>query len=168
MVREHAELVFTLNHLLKVSADAERSFRLAVSMTDDRELKGLFSHDAEQIAEFCGELRAEVLKLGGMPDETGTQAGAMRRARAAAAANAAGRSLAPVVAACAKEHDETVRSFDEVLRRPGLTEELRQLVQQQGMKTREANRRVKQLFARRHDDVARPVIAGVEMYYVGA
>ncbi len=68
-----------LNELIETSMDGEKGFMKAAEDAHDAELKSLFTECAQRCREGAAELQAQVLRLGGSPEKSGTAAGALHR-----------------------------------------------------------------------------------------
>ena len=68
-----------LRHLTEILKDGQAGYQMASSDVIDLKLKTLFQGYGEQRAKFLTELREEVARLGGDPDEGGSVKGALHR-----------------------------------------------------------------------------------------
>ena len=68
-----------LNDLIETCRDGQEGFRLAAEGAKDSELKVLFQQFSQQRANFSNELAAEVRRLGGNPENSGSLSGAVHR-----------------------------------------------------------------------------------------
>lgn len=73
------EVISTLNDLIETCRDGQEGFRSAAEGVGDEELKALFLEYSRQRGSFCGELQAEVRRVGGEPETEGSVAAAIHR-----------------------------------------------------------------------------------------
>src|SRR5688572_9812141 len=73
------DLVSTLNTLIETCQDGEQGFRAAAENVRDTNVKSVFSEIAHQRHQFAEELKGEVQRLGGQPEQGGSVAGAAHR-----------------------------------------------------------------------------------------
>ena len=69
----------TLNDLIETLKDGKDGFETAASDVKDPTVKSTFLEFSRQRARFAGELQAEVQRLGGAPEQTGSAAAAAHR-----------------------------------------------------------------------------------------
>lgn len=74
-----ANVISTLNDLIETSKDGEKGFKKAAENTTNPELKTLFLSRAQDCANAAAELQAQVTRLGGKPEESGSVSGALHR-----------------------------------------------------------------------------------------
>lgn len=72
-------VIRTLNSLIETCRDGEQGFRQAAENLKDPGVKDLFDEIAQERARFAEELKQQVRRLGGSPDEGGSVAGAAHR-----------------------------------------------------------------------------------------
>lgn len=72
-------VLWDLQHLTELLKDGQEGYKLSSENVKNLALKNLFSQYAEQRARFLNDLRAEVARLGGDPDEGGTALGKAHR-----------------------------------------------------------------------------------------
>jgi uncharacterized protein (TIGR02284 family) len=63
------DIVGTLNALVMANKDGVDGYRLAARRVTEQELRGLFAQRAERHVAFMDELRVEVRRLGGRPED---------------------------------------------------------------------------------------------------
>lgn len=73
------EAVSTLNDLIETLKDGKTGFETAATDIKDPSVQTVFRELAQQRAQFAGELQAEVRRIGGDPEKSGSAAGAMHR-----------------------------------------------------------------------------------------
>jgi len=79
MTLKNAEVVSVLNDLIQTCEDGIHGFRTAADAVKNPAAKALFASRLPKIELGQRELKAEVRRLGGDPDKSGTVAGAMHR-----------------------------------------------------------------------------------------
>jgi uncharacterized protein (TIGR02284 family) len=85
MTNQHEQVVATLNRLVEVCQDGDRGYKNAAEHIEHDEIKTVLYRLSQQRALFGAELKDEVRKLGGNPDESegedkGTLLGNIHRA----------------------------------------------------------------------------------------
>lgn len=76
---EIENLVFTLNQLVVICKDGQRSFHNAGKGIKNAKLRQLFLIYETQREQFSAELNSEILSRGGEPDKGGTLLGSLHR-----------------------------------------------------------------------------------------
>lgn len=74
-----SEAVSTLNNLIETLKDGKNGFEAAASDVKDPAVKSTFQELAAERGRLAGELQAEVRRLGGDPETTGSTAAAAHR-----------------------------------------------------------------------------------------
>jgi uncharacterized protein (TIGR02284 family) len=69
----------TLNDLIETLKDGQKGFETAASDVKDARVKSVFQEFAQQRSRFAGELQAEVSRMGGEVEKTGSATAAMHR-----------------------------------------------------------------------------------------
>jgi uncharacterized protein (TIGR02284 family) len=70
MTNQHEQVVATLNRLVEVCQDGDRGYKNAAEHIEHNEIKTVLYRLSQQRALFGAELKDEVRKLGGNPDES--------------------------------------------------------------------------------------------------
>jgi uncharacterized protein (TIGR02284 family) len=138
-------VVETLNTLIETSRDAENGFHAAAEVVDDPSIKRLFSAYAQQRAEFAQELEAEVRRLGGAPQQSGSVAGTLHRAVMNIRAAVSGRDERAVIAEAERGENAAVGAYEAALRRPELPADIRARISRQAARVKEAHDRLRDL-----------------------
>ena len=73
------DTVSQLNHLVEVCRNGQHGFRQAAERTTDPHLQAVLAEYASQREQFAAQLRYQVSRLGGRPEDNGTVAGAVHR-----------------------------------------------------------------------------------------
>ena len=71
--------VDVLNHLVEVCRNGEFGFREAAGAVKDAHLRSILADLSEQREQFAAQLRYQVARLGGKPQNRGSMAGAVHR-----------------------------------------------------------------------------------------
>ena len=69
-------VIKTLNHLIETSKNGQKGFEAAADDTKNPELQQLFRNRAQDCAAGAAELQTVIAQLGGVPEDSGTVAGA--------------------------------------------------------------------------------------------
>jgi uncharacterized protein (TIGR02284 family) len=71
--------ISTLNSLIETCKDGEQGFRTAAEGLNDSQIKAKFATYSRERAQFSSELQAEVRRLGGDPEQSGSMSGSLHR-----------------------------------------------------------------------------------------
>jgi uncharacterized protein (TIGR02284 family) len=138
------ETISTLNSLIATCRDGEQGFRNAAEHLRDVTVKAAFNDFARERASFAAELKQEVQRLGGVPDEGGSVSGALHRGWMDVKGAVAGRDDEALISEAERGEDVAVATYQEALR-ANLPTEIRTLVQRQYSSVQRAHDRVKAL-----------------------
>lgn len=72
MAHEHSETISTLNSLISTTIDSITGYEDSAKNIDDQRLSEMFRQRANERQQVVQELRAEVRRLGGEPEEGGS------------------------------------------------------------------------------------------------
>lgn len=136
--------ISTLNNLIETCKDGENGFRTAAAGVENSELKTLFNTYAQQRAQFAAELQAEVRRLGGDPEKSGSVAATLHRGWINIKAAVTGGSQASVIAECERGEDSAVKNYEEA-QRENLPGDLQAIIQHQYAQVKEAHDRIRAL-----------------------
>ena len=134
--------VSTLNTLIETCNDGAQGFRTAAQELENSSLKQLFNDYARQRAQFADQLREEVRRLGGTPDEGGSVSGAMHRGWMNIKSAIAGKSDSAIVAEAERGEDVAVKAYEKAIR-SDLPPQVRLTVQRQFTEVQSAHDRVR-------------------------
>jgi uncharacterized protein (TIGR02284 family) len=143
-VMDRSDMISTLNNLVETCRNGENGFRTAAEGVDDPSLKSLFQNYSRQRAEFVSELQAEVRRLGGDPQNTGSVAASLHRGWINIKSLVTGKDEGAIIAECERGEDSALRNYEEALRQP-LDPQTMDLVRQQHLRVKEAHDRVRAL-----------------------
>ncbi len=135
-----------LNGLLRISRDGEEGFRAAAENVRNSELDTVFSGYAQQRAAFARELAAEIKRLGGEPDDSGTLGGAAHRGWMDVKSALSGGSAGAIIAACESGEDSAEAAYARAAD-TGISGKTRALVDSQWQKIKETHTRLRRLKA---------------------
>lgn len=138
------DTISTLNNLIETCKDGENGFRTAAEGVDNSELKTLFNTYAQQRAQFAAELQAEVRRLGGDPEKTGSVAASLHRGWIDIKSAVTGGSEASIIAECERGEDSAVKNYEEA-QRENLPGDLQAIIQRQYAQVKEAHDRIRAL-----------------------
>jgi uncharacterized protein (TIGR02284 family) len=150
MVTVNRDVISTLVNLIEICKDGEVGYRNAAVAGRYPELMSLFDFNSKQRAEFGTELREEVRRLGGEPEDGDTAARALHRGQRLLQSGVALKP-AQVISACEKGEDEALKAYREALD-VSLPQEALQVVQRQFMKVQEAHERVRMYEVQNEND----------------
>jgi uncharacterized protein (TIGR02284 family) len=144
MAEERDEVVSTLNNLIETCKDGEEGYRWAADKIEDSELKSLFNRYAQQRAQFASELRTEVQRLGGDPEDSGSAGGALHRGWINIKSAVTGGDREAIISECERGEDVAVESYQKAMDE-GLPSNLQSVVQQQYSQVKEAHNSIRSL-----------------------
>lgn len=138
------EVVSTLNTLIETCHDGEQGFRSAADNVRDTNVKSLFTEIARERHAFAEELKGEVQRLGGEPEESGSVSGAAHRGWMNVKGAFTGRDDATIISEAERGEDVAVETYRRALE-TSLPADIHQKVQQQYSHVKEAHDRVRSL-----------------------
>ncbi len=144
MATDNDDVISTLNNLIETCKDGQNGFQTASEGVKNSELKTLFLGYSQQRAQFAGELQAEVRRLGGDPEDTGSVAASLHRGWIDIKSAVTGEDEGAVIAECERGEDSAVRNYKDALEQ-NLPENIRSIVQSQYTQVQEAHDRVRSL-----------------------
>lgn len=130
-------VVSTLNELLETCRDGEYGFNACASRTSNPELKAIFEQRSKECTSAALELYAQVLDLGGTPEEGGTAGGAVQRGWAAVRGLLSGNSDYAILDECERGEDMALAHYRKAMKHV-LPNDVRLLVERQ-MRGTQAN-----------------------------
>ena len=134
----------TLNQLIQTCKDGENGFRAAAEGVEDPNLRRLFESYCQQRAEFAAELQVEVERLGEEPAEEGHAVATLHRSWMNIKSAVTGKDEGAIITECERGEDFAVQTYDRALRNP-LSADVKDLVERQFLKIREAHDQVRSL-----------------------
>src|SRR4051812_6603525 len=124
------DIIDTLNDLIETSKDGEEGFMTCAQDIKNADLKAMFSTMARHCAEAAAELRAEVQRLGGKPERSGSLAGSAHRRWVDIKSAIMGKDDAAVLAECERGEDVAKSSYEKALKKE-LPANIRAMVERQ-------------------------------------
>ena len=124
------DVVSVLNDLIETCKDGENGFSTCAENTDSIELKRLFSDRAHKCAEAATELKTEVRRLGGDPDDHGSVSGALHRGWLNLKTAVTSDDDRAVLAECERGEDVAVEQYQDALSKD-LPSDIRNIVEKQ-------------------------------------
>lgn len=138
------DTISTLNGLIEVCKDGENGFRTAAEGVKTADYRTLFSTYAQQRAQFASELQAEVRRLGGDPEKTGSIAASLHRGWINIKSTVTGEDEGAVLAECERGEDSAVSNYQDAMK-ANLPADVNTVVQRQYAQIKEAHDRVRAL-----------------------
>ena len=119
-----------LNDLIETSKDGAHGFRAAADAVERPDAKALFNSRVPVIERAAAELQAEVRRLGGAPETTGTVAAAAHRGWIGLKGAVTGRDEAAILTECERGEELAVKHYEDA-RKTDLPVETRAIVEAQ-------------------------------------
>jgi uncharacterized protein (TIGR02284 family) len=136
------EIIETLNGLIETCLDGQEGFRTAAENVRNSEFRRLFNIFSQQRAQFASELQAEVHRLGGEADKSGSVAGTVHRGWINLKSAIMRGDEASVIAECQRGEEAAVASYQEALR-ADLPLDVQYVVKRQYMDIKDAYDRIR-------------------------
>ena len=130
MADQNKTAVSTLNDLIETCKDGANGFRAAAEAVTHPDAKALFTSRVPIIERASAELQAEVRRLGGSPETTGTVAAAVHRGWMGLKAAVTGKDEAAILTECERGEDLAVKNYEDALK-ADLPAETRAIVEAQ-------------------------------------
>jgi uncharacterized protein (TIGR02284 family) len=131
----HDKAISVLNNLIETTKDGEKGFKTAAEGLTAPDIKHRFLQYSRERAQMTTELQAEVRRLGGDPERSGSMAGALHRGWL---------DIKSVVTEAERGEDVAKSTYESALNEP-LPASAETLVQQQAVKVRQAHNDVRSL-----------------------
>ena len=119
-----------LNDLIETCEDGIKGFREAADAVESREARAVFVKRIELIQRSEAELKAEVRRLGGDPEQRGSVSGALHRGWINLKSAITGRDDDAIIAECERGEDVAVKNYKAALEKE-LPAGIRAIVAQQ-------------------------------------
>jgi len=117
MPLKSTEIISVLNDLIDTCRDGIEGFKTASESVDNPGAKALFASRLPNIQRGLAELQAEVRRLGGDPDKSGTVGGAMHRGWMNLKAAITGKNEAAIIAECERGEEHAAHVYEEALQK---------------------------------------------------
>lgn len=138
MADPNKEAISVLNTLIETCENGQKGFASAADAVKDVRYKELLRRNSEQRGRFASELQAEVQRLGGKPEDSGTAAGAVHRGWIGLRTALTGKDEQAVLSECERGEDHAVKIYRDALQKP-LPENLRVIVSRQATEVQRAH-----------------------------
>lgn len=119
----------TLNGLIATTIDSVDGYRTSASDVDNPRYADLFTARAGERSSVAEQLRAEVKRLGGNPEDDGTVLGAGHRAFVNLKAAVTGRDDSAIVNEVERGENYIKTKYEDALKDDGLSPECRAVIQ---------------------------------------
>jgi uncharacterized protein (TIGR02284 family) len=136
--------ILTLNSLIETCNDGAQGFQTAAQELRETSVKELFDKYAWERGQFAEELRGEVQRLGGNPEEGGSVSGAAHRGWINIKSAIAGHSDSAIIAEAERGENVAIQSYENALK-SDLPPQVQPTIQRQFTQVKSAHDRVRQL-----------------------
>jgi uncharacterized protein (TIGR02284 family) len=119
-----------VKHLAEICRDGEEGFREAAEKAHRQDLRTLFFDLSAQRGKFATEMQRLLASIGGVPDNSGTLAGALHRGWLDLKAMVAGSDDAAIIAECERGEDHAKDAYRDALGKD-LPTDVREIVERQ-------------------------------------
>lgn len=130
MTLKNAEVVSVLNDLIDTCEDGIHGFRAAADAVKNPAAKALFASRLPRIELGERELKAEVRRLGGDPDKSGTVAGTLHRGWINLKSAVTGKNEEAIVMECVRGEEHATHVYEDALQKD-LPAETRTIIERQ-------------------------------------
>jgi uncharacterized protein (TIGR02284 family) len=141
-MKNDSDVRSTLNSLIETCKDGEEGFRSAAEKLKDATIKSDFLKFSLQRANFAGELQAEVTRMGGEPEKSGSTSGAIHRGWIGLKSAVAGDSDHGILEEAERGEDAAVKNYHDALRKR-LPADLEAIVSRQSREIQQTHNTVK-------------------------
>ena len=136
--------ISVLNNLIETCKDGEQGFRTAAEGLTNPEIKSRFHQYARERAQMSSDLQAEVRRLGGDPERSGSMAGAVHRGWLDIKSVVTGKDDHAILVEAERGEDVAKNAFEAALKE-SLPDSALMLVQVEAAKVRQAHDYVRTL-----------------------
>ena len=137
------ETVSTLNELIETLKDGKDGFQTAAADVKDAKVKAIFLEFSQQRSNLAGELQAEVRRLGGEAEKTGSAAAAVHRGWINLKSTLGGGEKA-ILNEAERGEDVAVKSYEKAMQ-ANLSPEVAGVVRRQFDQVKKAHDRIRDL-----------------------
>lgn len=141
--------ISTLNSLIETCKDGELGFKTAADGLRNPDTKAQFLEYARQRASMAADLQAEVRRLGGDPEKSGSISGSLHRGWVDIKSAITGKDDHAILAEAERGEDVAKKAYENALKET-LPSTAQTLVQRQAGMVRQAHDHVKGLRDREH------------------
>ena len=144
MARDNDAAISVLNDLIETSKDGANGFRTAADAVRSPEAKALFTSRVPIIERAASELQAEVRRLGGEAETSGTVAASVHRGWINLKAAVTGKDDAAIITECERGEELAAKNYEDALKKD-LPADVRAVVERQYRGTLQNLERVRAL-----------------------
>ena len=130
MATDNKAVVSVLNDLIETCKDGANGFRAAAAAVQHADARTLFTSRVPVIERASEELQAEVRRLGGDPETTGSVAARLHRGWIGLKSAITGQDDAAIITECERGEQLAVRNYEDALRKD-LPADVRAVVERQ-------------------------------------
>jgi uncharacterized protein (TIGR02284 family) len=141
---DNDKVISTLNSLIETCKDGEYGFSTAADGLKDTQTRSLFTQFSTQRAEMARVLQAEVRRLGGDPETSGSVSGSAHRGWINIKSAVTGKDDAAIIAEAERGEDSAKKAFEDALKEP-VPMQTRSLISELSGKVHAAHDRVRSL-----------------------
>lgn len=111
-------VISILNNLIETCKDGQEGFKTCAEDIKNPELKALFTKHAYECAEAAGELQAEVIALGGTPEDSTSLSGDLHRRWVDVKSIFTGKDEEAVLNEAERGEDVALAAYEDALAQP--------------------------------------------------
>ena len=141
---QNDKAISVLNNLIETCKDGELGFKTAAEGLKSPDIKAKFLEYSRQRGEMVRELQAEVRRLGGDPEKSGSMSGSLHRGWLDIKSVITGKDDHAIVAEAERGEDVAKSVYEDALKET-LPATLMALVQQQSAKVKQAHDHVRDI-----------------------
>jgi uncharacterized protein (TIGR02284 family) len=130
MAMDRDDVISVLNDLIETSRDGVNGFRTAAESVQSAQAKAVFMTRAQLIERAVGELQAEVRRLGGDPEKSGSVTGSLHRGWINLKSAIMGKDDDAIITECERGEESAVKSYQDALDKE-LPADVRAIVERQ-------------------------------------
>ncbi|HET6993343.1 MAG TPA: PA2169 family four-helix-bundle protein [Chitinophagaceae bacterium] len=136
-----------LNDLIKINNDRIKGYEKAAKETADKDsdLRQLFTNMAAESVRYAQELKNLTVGKGPTPAEETTLDGDIYRAWMDVKATFSGKNRKAILASCEFGEDAAQKAYEKALKKPGLSSDVSQLVEEQKGQLKMAHDKIKRM-----------------------
>jgi uncharacterized protein (TIGR02284 family) len=138
------DVISTINGLIETCKDGQQGFQSAAEGVQNTQYKQLFNEYATQRGQFVSELQAEVRRLGGDPEQSGSVGGALHRGWINIKSAVTGEDEGAILSECERGEDAAVKAYEEALKE-GLSADVAPVIERQYHLIRQSHDRIRGL-----------------------
>ena len=146
---QNDKAISVLNNLIETCKDGEQGFKTAAEGLTSPDLKAKFLQYSRERGQMSSELQAEVRRLGGDPQKSGSMSGSLHRGWLDIKSAITGKDDHAVLVEAERGEDVAKNAYEDALRET-LPPSARTIVEQQGAKVRRAHDDVRSIRDRQH------------------